>query len=569
MAGLGVQESLRTGETAVAPERHGAPSLARSFFVWGAAIYVLTTLAVVAVAVLRTDGHLVYVIDDPAIHLSVAQNLADHGTWGVVPGEFQSASSSPLWTVLLAAWIKVVPGPVALAPLALNVAAGLGVIAAIAANQRVLQPGRRRPLDVLAVVALVDVILFLPGLAMTGMEHTLHIALLLPAVALLHADATGRPRAGPPWLPYLLLGLATLTRFETLFVAVAIGVALLVAPPPGVGDRPGARVRGPALAVLSSLVPLAMFCLFNRLMGQGWLPNSVSAKAATNGSTPAGTIEQAFTRFGEDPLVAGLAGVAAVGLILAWRQRTAWTFPAMVLVASVGLHMLFARIGWYHRYQAYLIALGVYLVLWLIADQLPASRLPPARAFAAAGLVGVLLLFSGNKPSATVRAYDAAAQTYEQRYQAARFLSRYYQGRPIATGELGYISLFHDGHLTDVFGLGDYEVLQAWRGPNEPPGQDFWRDIAERRGFEVVVVYPITLYRHVPDTWISVGTWDLDRAVTTAYEAELEFFATTPEAVDPLLDHLREFEQELPAGVITRLNPLAELRADELSRGAA
>ena len=37
------------------------------------------------------DGHFVYAIDDPYIHLALAQNLA-HGHYGINPGE----ASSPL-----------------------------------------------------------------------------------------------------------------------------------------------------------------------------------------------------------------------------------------------------------------------------------------------------------------------------------------------------------------------------------------------------------------------------------------------------------------------------------------
>ena len=57
-----------------------------AFFLWGSAAYLIATFGVLARALGRTDGRMVYVIDDAAIHLSVARNLADHGTWGV---EFQ------------------------------------------------------------------------------------------------------------------------------------------------------------------------------------------------------------------------------------------------------------------------------------------------------------------------------------------------------------------------------------------------------------------------------------------------------------------------------------------------
>ena len=89
----------------------------RSFFVWGVASYLIVLGVVLALSLRQSDGHLVYVLDDPAIHQSVASNLLHHGTWGVVPGHFESASSSPLWTIVLAGYL-ILPGPGVVGPAA-------------------------------------------------------------------------------------------------------------------------------------------------------------------------------------------------------------------------------------------------------------------------------------------------------------------------------------------------------------------------------------------------------------------------------------------------------------------
>ena len=93
---------------------------------------------VLLVAVLwRTGGVFVYVLDDPAIHLTVARRLAFDGTWGVVAGDFQSASSSPLWTLMLAPTQWVARGTAGEAvPLVLNVAAALWVVRLLAPTCR-------------------------------------------------------------------------------------------------------------------------------------------------------------------------------------------------------------------------------------------------------------------------------------------------------------------------------------------------------------------------------------------------------------------------------------------------
>jgi hypothetical protein len=67
--------------------------------------------AIIAAAVFlgmrSTGGRLGYTLDDPYIHLSIARNLAAHGVWGVNEGEFAGASSSPLWTLLLAGAVRI------------------------------------------------------------------------------------------------------------------------------------------------------------------------------------------------------------------------------------------------------------------------------------------------------------------------------------------------------------------------------------------------------------------------------------------------------------------------------
>ena len=70
-----------------------------------------------------TQGVFIYPIDDTYIHLTIARNLAEYGNWGINPGEFNSASSSILYTLLLAAFLKIFPGA-QLLPLIINVCAG-------------------------------------------------------------------------------------------------------------------------------------------------------------------------------------------------------------------------------------------------------------------------------------------------------------------------------------------------------------------------------------------------------------------------------------------------------------
>ena len=65
-------------------------------------ILCVTTGVISTLLILRENGHLVYALDDPYIQMAMAKNFALHGVWGITRFGFTSASSSPLWTLLIA-----------------------------------------------------------------------------------------------------------------------------------------------------------------------------------------------------------------------------------------------------------------------------------------------------------------------------------------------------------------------------------------------------------------------------------------------------------------------------------
>jgi hypothetical protein len=527
----------------------------QGFVRWGVATYLAVVAVMVAVIVVYLGGHLVYVLDDPAIHLSVADRLVHDGTWGVVPGRFESASSSPLWTLLVA------PGTLLGSPLRdwwpllLNVVAGVGAIAVLGRSQAVLRPARGRPLDAVATAVLVVAVLFLPGLAFVGMEHTLHVALVLAAVVLVHRRAQRVGERLPPWAPMAIVALASVTRFETAFVALGLAVALVV------GDRVAGR--RPALELLAAAaVPIVAFGLLNRAMGGGWLPNSVLAKgqATANATSNDGLAPiDVFHRLTQDPIVVALFGVAVAYLAITWGRAAPSRLPALTFVVATTAHVVLADVGWYERYQAYLIGIGVYALLCMLAE-LPAGV--GHRAVVACAVLGAL--FGMSKINLVIQAHQAADDMHRHQYQAARFLDRYYDHASIATDQLGYISLFHDGPLTDLAGLGDYEVLEAG-----DPTRQLWTDLTERRGLRVVVTFDVTAARYVPTNWILAGQLTIDGAKTTTVSPSLQFYAAAVDEVHPLQRHLAEFEPDLPARVHLELNENADLQIMALQANQA
>jgi hypothetical protein len=558
----------------------------RAFERWGIVAYLAATAATIVAVLLWLDGAFTYVIDDPAIHLGLADTLVRHGTWGMTAGEFQSASSSPLWTLLVAAGLLVTPsGLEEWLPLALNVAAGVGVVMLLGRNQDVLVPGRGRGhrADVVAVAVLVVVALFLPGLALVGMEHTLHVLLVLAAVIAVERARTDEVRitrrrstvsvdlrrvmaiggAGGIarwWLPGVLLAAATLTRFETAFVGAGLALGLLVVD--GLGRDAVRRHMRQALGVAAAVgVPVVAFALWNKAMGGGFLPNSVLAKGQGVGNAATATglsPNDVVLRLRRDPLVVAELALALAYVVLTWGRPARHRVVAVTVVVATLLHVVFADMGWHERYQAYLVALGLYLALRIAAD-LPADL----QRRAAGAIVVVALVLAIPKANFLAKTHFDADNIMRHQYQAGLFLERYYDGEPIATDQLGYISWFHDGPVTDFAGLGDYEALGR-RVDDREARAELWQDLAEERGFRVVVTFADVLTANAPDTWVYVGQWCKDRWHGNGFDRCFAFWATDPDEVTPLHDHLVEFEPQLPARVHLELNDWAQWQAADL-----
>jgi hypothetical protein len=541
-----------------------APRVTRFFVITTAAALIVAAL-VVAAALLLDDGHLVYLTDDPGIHLSVVNNLVHHGTWGVVPGQFESASSSPGWTLLLAALTLVVPPFANWWPLIANLVAGVWLIWIFTTNQRLITTRDRSWWAVALAIVLGVIVLYVPAFALLGMEHTLQCALVLYAFVLLERlqRESLSLRAIAPLLGIVFL--AATVRFETMFVAAGFAVAFLVATLGHLGDddtrrhwpRPAA-LRAGGLAVLAGVAPVVILGLVDWSFHHGFLPNSIVAKSITAGHSGPGALVQnpmdIVSALQEDPLLLACALVAAITLIWAWcgGPRRNVVLAAAFLVATV-LHAMLADLGWYERYQTYLVVVGVYLVFQILAD-VTATQF---RTAVKVSLVLAILVLSVSRIDLTASAPRASSNTYRQRYQLGRFFEREYAHQPVATTELGYSSLFHEGPIVDVLGLGSHDVLDILEGPDlDPVRLAGVLDAKHIQAFAVLAEYP---YR--PVGWVSAGIWVLNERLVPGPEGRnLEFWAPAGPAAVALQRKLQEFQSGLPdrvGAIYPKLSPKA------------
>ncbi len=548
---MAVRAGITTTPEDVAPavtERSATGFLTTALVTLGAVTFVL-----VAIGLWIDDGHFVYVFDDPAIHMSMARQLVEHGTWGVTAHHYSSASSSPGWTLLLAGFTFVLPFARDVLPLLLNLAAATWIIVLFHCHQSLLRFSKRSWLPVTVTVACVAVLWFLPSLVLVGMEHLLHAALFLVVLVLVdrivHADASTRTDRRL----LLVVAVATAFRFETAFVAAGVATALVASARPTFGRETrchlGTRRAGllGAGAVAACVVPVGVYALVNRAFGEGYLPNSILAKTGSGRVLGVVRSPQAtLSLLASDPALLALILIAFGYLVWAagdGPQRNA--AMAIVFLVTAILHGCFADVGWFERYQAYLV-IGGSLVAFRIAAEVVAVG--NRRRVLAATLVLISVLAIG-KAVLLVETPLGESNTYRQRYQVAQFLHRYYDGRAFLTGELGYTTLIHNGSVVDVLGLGTYPIAQAIHDGTTNLGAGFVERLVAQHHVQVMAVYAAAPGFTVPKQWQVVAQWRLDEPEITMPDNTVAFFARKGAPTRELERDLHAFEPKLPSRV--------------------
>lgn len=359
---------------------------------WPLFIAMLVLLLAIGVPLVNslqlTQGHLAYALDDPYIHMAIAKNSVLHRVWGVTKYEFSSSTSSILWTSLLAITYFIF-GVNELAPFVLNLVFATMLIPLMYAVLR----SYRLPLFAILAIIVVGIFLIpIPALVFTGMEHTLHMLLIVAFFFLSSRLLSGESGNIARDSRYLLMlaPLASLARYESLFLILIVSALFTL------------RKRWLYALLLTTLAifPIAVYGVISVKYGWLLLPNSVLLK----GSMPSiGSIQDiiAFisTRLGLfcDPKITYfflLVILAAIKYSI-WleKERNVWDSKQVMLflfVAASLIHTLFAGFGWFYRYEAYLVALGI-ISIGISISKYITSRSPENKT---AGLMPAYLLIT-------------------------------------------------------------------------------------------------------------------------------------------------------------------------------
>ncbi|MBE0644938.1 MAG: hypothetical protein IH600_12720 [Bacteroidetes bacterium] len=500
-----------------------------------------------------TDGHFVYGLDDPYIHLSIARTLVDHGVYGVSAGAVGFASSSVLWPLLLAA-LGFFTGKLLLFPFILNVLAAVGCLWLIEAmGKRGGLSSAGRFLLMFFLVVLTP----LPPLIFMGMEHTLHLFSVLWILYLFIKRYETEQYGRTPWLLLLSIAVSVLLRYETLFLVLPLLVLVLYRRQYGTAFGMAAAAVIPVLIVGAVMLSTGGYFLSNSLLVKGPL---LETRDLLN---PVHFLyyyllwpeTQAihWRLISIATLIIGVLFIASGG----GRRRV---HPQLLyaMLAFIAIHILAVRFDHFNRYTGYIVGSTLTIAGYVFLSGLNffGSTRPAADArrftvplILIAVLTLVPLLMDGMSKVRTVP--TLSRNIYEQQYQMGRFLSEYYPQKSVAINDLGLV--VYDGHITpvDLAGLADPRIAIARR--HRVFTTDSIRVITREHGVDIAVLYRswfIDAFT-LPDEWIPVEEWILQDNVICGSDT-LNFYGLNAPAADTLRQRLRRFHPLLPSRVIVR-----------------
>ncbi len=505
---------------------------------WLAPTCVAIYLAGVAILLLlvlhRTHHTFTYALDDPYIHLALAEQLA-HGHYGINAGEATSPASSLLWPFLLLPFAGTRVH--VYLPLFLNVVFAAGtawLIGTCIARWAALRPREgllgtrhlpRTKRLIVSVLLLFAANLF--TLTFIGMEHCLQILLAALCAFGITEALSHRPI---PAAALVAAALLPSVRYEGVGLTLALAVALY-------GQR---RRLAPSLFLLGvSVAPLIGFSIFLHAHGLPLLPNSVMVKSQAAMSSH-GPLVRVIRIVGGN-VIRGLydieywpAAILAVLLVHLWwherdRERR-WALGGAA--AAVLLQVTVGRNGWFTRYEVYAVIFAVLVLVRLLAE-----RPPFLFGYFAMGLVFCATPYIRS----TQRVPFAAADVYHQQYQMHRFVTVFYHGN-FAVNDIGLASFDRPPgtYVLDLWGLATTEAATqrhkdaAWLAR-----------ITSSHNADLAMIYP-SWYEGIPASWSPLGTLCLPNDPEALAKRCVVFYSTRAAATPALRDEAAAFARSLP-----------------------
>ena len=262
------------------------------------------------------------------------------------------------------------------------------------------------------------------------------------------------------------------------------------------------------------------------------------------------------------PLAALIVASGTALLISLHRKSPFWSpgnIMASVFILAALTHMAFGHTGHFFRYEAYLVAIGLFVSACII----PEVTAAPAGGLAGTGRkrivmtvlalssVPALFLLTSRSMTSLEQTPIAGRNIYEQQYQMGLFLQRYYPDDAVVLNDIGAVSFLTRVRLLDLVGLANIDVLRLKRAGEYDAGHI--QALCRQYGAGIAIVYDSWLRRvdsrGGPLPWTKVGEWRIHGNVICSDDV-VSLYAVQDSEREALLRNLRSHSSRLPENVV-------------------
>jgi hypothetical protein len=144
---------------------------------------------------------------------------------------------------------------------------------------------------------------------------------------------------------------------------------------------------------------------------------------------------------------------------------------------------------------------------------------------------------------------QACMDMYDQEYQLARFVRRYYNKWPLAINQPGAISYYSEGKKLDFSGTADPEVMRSKR--LHEWSATLADSLVRREDIILAILYDQWFSPGLLPRWTKIASWEIPNNLM-AKEDSVSFYTIDQRDVDKLRRNLHEYQQHLPPKIIVR-----------------
>ncbi len=504
-------------------------------------LFIIISLYVFAI-LLSNNGNFVYTLDDPYIHLALAENIWQ-GHYGLNSTDFSSPSSSIIWPLLLApmsfsSW----------SPLIINGFLAIGSVLIFCRILLLLENTYQRPTHFIAnAFYIITFIIFsnVIGTTLTGMEHVLalFVTLLITQGLIQHIFTNILPK----WFVYAVI-LAPLVRYELLAIS---GSAILYC----IFLR---QWKIAAAAILGVTLLLSSFSYFLISLGLEPLPSSILVKSNTTHDNGFIQVLLENTRDNlSSPQGQILIAISIISISMTIRHANKKIF-AFIAASIVGIiaHIIGGKFGWFNRYEMHI---WIYAWIMLLVSGYvfygANTKLKPTIKMGIFIILGLLSIWANKRYiNGLTQQVSASKGIYLQQFQMARFLKENNIGN-IGANDIGLIAYQNDNYVLDFWGLAYHE---AYKQRKQSSSTVSWMaQLATSNDVGMVMIYP-KWFNAVPAEWVLLAKLTLHIKPVTVGGVDVSFISTQKniEHTLSLCDKLALFGETIPPGAKLTLTPV-------------